>query len=193
MLFKVNPDKHVIRALIQFWDPDRVVFTLKHFELTPTLEEICYFTSLKYRGRGQIIPHSQSGKKFLRYFGLKIGKKLRCFKHNWAFLDYLYEMSPAICSDARASTVWLSTRNGPEREIPEYQVWLRKDRNNISLEGKQGCEDIGTMIWIRYSHLGTKVVTSAMWAQMETILQYLDDAGVGPSNVGASSSLPPPA
>ena len=34
MLFKVNPDKHMIRALIQFWDPDRVVFTFKDFELT---------------------------------------------------------------------------------------------------------------------------------------------------------------
>ena len=49
MLFKVNPDKHVIRALIQFWDPDRVVFAFKDFEMTPTLEEICYFTSLKYQ------------------------------------------------------------------------------------------------------------------------------------------------
>ena len=48
MLFKVNPDKHVIRALIQFWDPDRVVFAFKDFEMTLTLEEICYITSLKY-------------------------------------------------------------------------------------------------------------------------------------------------
>ncbi|KAH0665699.1 hypothetical protein KY285_026905 [Solanum tuberosum] len=92
MLFKVNPDKHMIRALIQFWDPDRVVFAFKDFELTPTLEEICYFTSLKYRGKGQIIPHSQSGMKFLRYLGLKNEKKLQCFEHNWVSLDYLYEM-----------------------------------------------------------------------------------------------------
>jgi len=67
------------------------VFAFKDFELTHTLEEICYFTSLKYRGRGQIIPHSQSGKKFLRYLGLKNEKKLRYFEHNWVSLDYLYE------------------------------------------------------------------------------------------------------
>ncbi|KAG5570297.1 hypothetical protein H5410_060063 [Solanum commersonii] len=77
---KVNPNKHVSRALIQFWDPDCVVFAFKEFELTPTLEEICYFTSL-----------NQSGKKFLRYLGLKNEKKLRCFEHNWVSLDYLYE------------------------------------------------------------------------------------------------------
>ncbi|KAH0737449.1 hypothetical protein KY290_036154 [Solanum tuberosum] len=81
----------MIRVLIQFWDPDRVVFAFKNFEPTPTLEEICYFTSLKYRERGQTIPHSQSRKKFLRYLGLKNGKKLRCFEHNWVSLDYLYE------------------------------------------------------------------------------------------------------
>ena len=64
MLFKVNPDKHMIRALIQFWDPDRVVFTFKEFELTPTLEEIYYFTSLKYRGKGQIFLIVNQGRNF---------------------------------------------------------------------------------------------------------------------------------
>ncbi|KAH0670531.1 hypothetical protein KY290_025951 [Solanum tuberosum] len=82
--------------------------------------------------------------------------------------------------------------DGPEREIPEYQVWLREDCNSMSLEGEKGFEDIGTMIWIRHSHLGTKVVTPEMWAQMETIMQYLDNVGAGLSNVGASFSLPPP-
>ncbi|KAH0632986.1 hypothetical protein KY284_035772 [Solanum tuberosum] len=86
----------------------------------------------------------------------------------------------------------MDIENGPEREIPEYQVWLREDRNNMSPEGEQGFENIGTTIWIRHSHLGTKVVTPEIWAQMETIMQYLDNAGAGPSNVGASSSLPPP-
>ncbi|XP_059309469.1 uncharacterized protein LOC132060442 [Lycium ferocissimum] len=90
-LFQIAPDKHVIRTLLQFWDPNRVVFKFKDFELTPTLEEISYFTNLKYQGKGQIIPHSQSGKKFLCYFGLKNTKKLRCFENNWVSLDYLYE------------------------------------------------------------------------------------------------------
>ena len=83
--------------------------------------------------------------------------------------------------------------NGPEKEIPEYHVWFQEGRNSISSEGEQGFEDIGTTIWIRHSRLGTKIVTPEMWAQMENIMRYLDNAGAGPSNVGASSSLPPPA
>ncbi|KAH0655787.1 hypothetical protein KY285_030669 [Solanum tuberosum] len=415
LLFKITPDKHVIRALIQFWDPDRVVFAFKDFELTPTLEEILYFTSLKYQRMGQIIPHSQSGKKFLRYLGLKNEKKLRCFENNWVSLDYLYErygrsnsykmfrkefsctqvhwqvrrpitfavallgtlvfprehgyISTCICSVARVlfegvdgeeltvvpmilaeifralgkckrgesnffegcnlllqmwvmehfhqrknmddicfsninhinsfydrmkefvypvgtddwyeflahrtsdqiqwkypllprSPAYIRCRgfyyieliglkglqpyapvrvlqqfgqaqiiplranmrnseisfgpnlevprakeilhewdniltidigNGPEKEIPEYQVWFQEGRNSISSEGEQGFEDIGMTIWIRHSRLGTKIVTPEMWAQMENIMRYLDNAGAGPSNVGASSSLPPPA
>ncbi|KAG5629616.1 hypothetical protein H5410_001333, partial [Solanum commersonii] len=244
-----------------FWDPDRVVFAVKDFELTPKLEEICYFISLK--------------KKFLRYLGLKNEKKLRCFKHNWVSLDYLYErygrsdsykffrkefsctyvhwqarrpiafavallgtlvfprehghISTCICSwlkyflkkyfellgnvkEGRQTSLkvaiffykcgargilhkWnniltIDIGNRPEREIPEYLVWLREDRNS-SLEGEQGFEDIGTTIWIRHSHLGTKVITPEMWAQMKNIMQYLDNAGAGPKNVRVSSSLPP--
>ncbi|KAH0689136.1 hypothetical protein KY289_016494 [Solanum tuberosum] len=63
----------------------------------------------------------------------------------------------------------------------------------MSPEGKQGLEDIGTTIWIRNSYLGTKVITPEMWGQMEIVMQYLDNAGVGTRNMGASSSLPPPA
>ena len=82
---------------------------------------------------------------------------------------------------------------GLEREIPEYQVGLREDRNSMSPEGEQGFEDIGTKIWIRHFHLGTKAVTPEMWAQMESIMEYLDNAREGPNNVEASPSLPPPA
>ncbi|KAG5606437.1 hypothetical protein H5410_027929 [Solanum commersonii] len=252
---------------------------------------------------GQIIPHNQSGKKFLRYLGLKNEKKLRCFKNNWVSLDYLYErygrsnsyklfrkefsctqvhwqvrrpitfavallgtlvfprehgyISTCICSVARvpfegvdgeeltvvpmilaeifrdlgkckrresnffegcnlllqmwamehfhqlprASEIlheWdniltIDIGNGPEKEIPEYQVWFQEGRNNISSEGEQGFEDIGTTIWIRHSRLGTKIVTPEIWAQMENIMRYLDNAGAKPSNVGASSSLLLPA
>ncbi|KAG5587261.1 hypothetical protein H5410_047695 [Solanum commersonii] len=159
---------------------------------------------------GQIIPHSQSGKKFLRYLGLKNEKKLRCFENNWVSLDYLYErygrsdsykLFRKEFSFPRAREIlheWdniltIDIGNGPEKEIPEYRVWFQEGRNSISSEGEQGFEDIGTTIWIRHSRLGTKIVTPEMWAQMENIMRYLDNAGAGPSNVGASSSLPPPA
>ncbi|KAH0699029.1 hypothetical protein KY284_013244 [Solanum tuberosum] len=85
----------------------------------------------------------------------------------------------------------IDIENRPEREISEYQVWLREDHHNMSLEGEQCFEDIRTTIWIRHSYLGTKVITPEMWGQMETIIQYLDNAGAGPSNIGASFSLPP--
>ncbi|KAK4348258.1 hypothetical protein RND71_034597 [Anisodus tanguticus] len=55
-LFDIFPDQHLVRALIHFWDPDRVVFRFGDFEMTPTFEEIGYFTNLIYRGKGQIIP-----------------------------------------------------------------------------------------------------------------------------------------
>ncbi|KAK4345090.1 hypothetical protein RND71_035266 [Anisodus tanguticus] len=80
--FDISPDQHLVKALIRFWDPDRVVFKFRDFEITPTLEEINYFTNLIYQGRGQISPHGQSGKKFLRHLGLKNTKELWCFKNN---------------------------------------------------------------------------------------------------------------
>ncbi|KAK4375224.1 hypothetical protein RND71_005901 [Anisodus tanguticus] len=90
-LFDISPDQHLVKTLIWFWDPDRVVFKFRDYEITHTLEEINYFTNLIYQGRGQIIPHNQSGKKFLRYLGLKNTKELRCFENNWVSSDYLYE------------------------------------------------------------------------------------------------------
>ncbi|KAK4372947.1 hypothetical protein RND71_008331 [Anisodus tanguticus] len=46
---------------------------------------------LPEKGRGQIIPHGQSGMKFLRYLELKNTKELRYFENNWVSLDYLSE------------------------------------------------------------------------------------------------------
>lgn len=83
-------------------------------------------------------------------------------------------------------------RKWTRKRIPEYQVWLREDRSNISPEGEQGFEDVGTTIWLRNFHLGTKIVTLETWARMENIMQYLNNVGARPSNVGVSSSLPPP-
>lgn len=47
------------------------------------------------------------------------------------------------------------------------------------------------MLWIRHSHLETKVITPEMLIQMEKIMQYLDYTGVWPGNVEVSSSLVP--
>ncbi|KAK4372927.1 hypothetical protein RND71_008311 [Anisodus tanguticus] len=58
-LFDISPDQHLVRALIRFWDLDRVIFKFRDFEITSTLEEINYFTDLIYQGRGQIILHER--------------------------------------------------------------------------------------------------------------------------------------
>uniref|UniRef100_M0ZZK2 Uncharacterized protein n=1 Tax=Solanum tuberosum TaxID=4113 RepID=M0ZZK2_SOLTU len=72
---------------------------------------------------GQIIPHSQSGKKFLRYLGLKNEKKLRCFENNWVSLDYLYERAREVLHEWD-NILTLDIGTGPEKEIPEYQVFF---------------------------------------------------------------------
>ncbi|XP_060214272.1 uncharacterized protein LOC132641343 [Lycium barbarum] len=84
---------------------------------------------------------------------------------------------------------------GPAEGIPEYYAWLQEDYGNInpSPAGEAGFEDIGKTIWKRHSRLGTMVITPEMWAQMANIMQYLENAGAGPSNDGASFSFSPPA
>lgn len=63
MLF-VEPNRYMIMALLKFWDPARLVFKFRDFELTPTLEEIGGFVNLPFQGRQMIVPHTQSPKKF---------------------------------------------------------------------------------------------------------------------------------
>ncbi|KAF3675341.1 hypothetical protein FXO37_05928 [Capsicum annuum] len=46
---------HIVKALLKFWDPTRVVFKFKDFELAPIIEEIGGFTNLKYQGWGILV------------------------------------------------------------------------------------------------------------------------------------------
>ncbi|PHU00709.1 hypothetical protein BC332_30496 [Capsicum chinense] len=61
--------------------------------------------------------------------------------------------------------------------IPEYQVWVREYRGDISPspEGEQGFEDIEITIRIRHFCLVTIVVMPEIWAQMASIIQYLNN------------------
>lgn len=56
-LMYIAPDRYLIKSLLKFWDPAKVVFRFKDFELTPTLEEICGFTELLFQGRKMLLPH----------------------------------------------------------------------------------------------------------------------------------------
>ncbi|KAH0723826.1 hypothetical protein KY289_006870 [Solanum tuberosum] len=47
-LIFVIPNPHLIRALLEFWDPMRIVFKFVDFDLAPTIEEISGFIDLSY-------------------------------------------------------------------------------------------------------------------------------------------------
>ncbi|KAH0716722.1 hypothetical protein KY290_012990 [Solanum tuberosum] len=63
-LISVESDRHLIKALLQFWDSERLVFKFRDFELTPTIKEIGGFLGLPYRDREMIVPHKPSPREF---------------------------------------------------------------------------------------------------------------------------------
>lgn len=77
-LIYIPSDRHIVKALLKFWDPIIFMFNFKDFELTPTIEEIGKFTYLKYQGWGMMLPCKQSRKKFLHLLGLRNNLKLAC-------------------------------------------------------------------------------------------------------------------
>ncbi|KAH0670744.1 hypothetical protein KY289_025237 [Solanum tuberosum] len=77
-LLFVVPDRYMIMALLKFWDPARLVFKFRNFELTPTLEEIIGFVNLPCHGRQMIMLHKRSPKKFLKSLGLKRNMEIDC-------------------------------------------------------------------------------------------------------------------
>ena len=48
-LISVESDRHLIKALLKFWDTERLVFKFKDLELTPTIEEVGGFVVLIQR------------------------------------------------------------------------------------------------------------------------------------------------
>ncbi|KAK4713689.1 hypothetical protein R3W88_019596 [Solanum pinnatisectum] len=83
--------------------------------------------------------------------------------------------------------MWISEISfGSNFKVPITKEILHEWINIIKIDIGNG---YWMTFWIRHSRLGTKIVTS----QMEKIIQYLNNEGVEPSNVGTSSSLPSPA
>lgn len=60
-------ESQLIRALLQFCDPSRMVFKLSNFELIPKIEEISGFIKLSYHECKMIIPYKPSLKDFLEW------------------------------------------------------------------------------------------------------------------------------
>ncbi|KAH0655330.1 hypothetical protein KY285_030212 [Solanum tuberosum] len=89
-LISIESDRHLIKALLKFWDSERLVFKFRDFELTPTIEEIGGFLGLPYRDREMIVPHKPSPRSFLKQMGMCHNPNLLCLKEGWISLEFLY-------------------------------------------------------------------------------------------------------
>ncbi|KAH0655656.1 hypothetical protein KY285_030538 [Solanum tuberosum] len=70
-LMFVIPNPHVIRVLLEFWDPVMMVFKFVDFDLTPTIEEISGFIDLPYHECEIMVPYKPSSREFLKSLGMK--------------------------------------------------------------------------------------------------------------------------
>ncbi|KAH0633058.1 hypothetical protein KY284_035844 [Solanum tuberosum] len=57
-LIPVTRDPQLIKALLNFWDPMKMVFKFVDFELVPTIEEISDFMDLSYHVCERLYPIS---------------------------------------------------------------------------------------------------------------------------------------
>ena len=53
----VIPNPHLTRALLEFWDPVRMVFKFTDCNLTPTIKEISGFIDLPYHECQMMVPY----------------------------------------------------------------------------------------------------------------------------------------
>ncbi|XP_027083585.1 uncharacterized protein [Coffea arabica] len=70
-LLNITPNVAIIRALLEFWDPDGSVFSFGECELTPTLEEIEGFLQVPGKGHPMVFPTNGTREQFCRFLGLK--------------------------------------------------------------------------------------------------------------------------
>ncbi|KAH0633191.1 hypothetical protein KY284_035977 [Solanum tuberosum] len=89
-LIFVIPNPHLIRALLEFWDPVRMVFKFVDFDLAPTIEEISGFIDMSYHECEMIVPYKPSSKEFLQSLGMKSNPTLPSLSLGWIHFDFLY-------------------------------------------------------------------------------------------------------
>ncbi|KAH0738533.1 hypothetical protein KY290_037238 [Solanum tuberosum] len=89
-LIFVIPNPHLIRALLEFWDPMRMVFKFVDFDLAPTIEEISGFIDMPYHECEMIVPYKPSSKEFLQSLGMKSNPTLPSLSLGWIHFDFLY-------------------------------------------------------------------------------------------------------
>ncbi|KAH0781777.1 hypothetical protein KY290_001375 [Solanum tuberosum] len=89
-LIFVIPNLHLIRALLEFWDPVRMVFKFVDFDLAPTIEEISGFIDMSYHECEMIVPYKPSSREFLKSLGMKSNPTLPSLDLGWIHFDFLY-------------------------------------------------------------------------------------------------------
>ncbi|KAH0651760.1 hypothetical protein KY284_031672 [Solanum tuberosum] len=70
-LIFVITNPHLIRALLEFWDPMRMIFKFVDFDLAPTIEEISGFINLPYHDCEMLVLYKPSSKEFRKSLGMK--------------------------------------------------------------------------------------------------------------------------
>ncbi|KAH0724917.1 hypothetical protein KY284_000782 [Solanum tuberosum] len=88
MFVILNP--HLIRALLEFWDPVRMVFKFVDFDLAPTIEEISGFIDMPYHECEMIVLYKPSSREFLQSLGIKSNPTLPSLDLGWIHFDFLY-------------------------------------------------------------------------------------------------------
>ena len=89
-LIFVTPNPHLTRALLEFWDPVRMVFKFTNCNLTPTIEEISGFIDLLYHECQMMVPYKPSSWEFLKSMGMKSNPTWTSLDLGWTRLDFLY-------------------------------------------------------------------------------------------------------
>ncbi|KAH0669519.1 hypothetical protein KY285_023686 [Solanum tuberosum] len=89
-LIFVIPNPHLIRALLEFWDPVGMVFKFVDFDLAPTIEEISGFIDLPYYECEMLVPYKPSSREFLKNLGMKSNPTLPFLDLGWIHFDFLY-------------------------------------------------------------------------------------------------------
>ncbi|KAK4713540.1 hypothetical protein R3W88_019447 [Solanum pinnatisectum] len=89
-LIIVIPNPHLIRALLEFWDPMRMVFKFVDFDLASTIEEISSFIDLSYHECEMLVPYKPSSREFLQSLGIKPNRTLPSLDLGWIHFDFLY-------------------------------------------------------------------------------------------------------
>ncbi|KAK4733721.1 hypothetical protein R3W88_007982 [Solanum pinnatisectum] len=89
-LVSVESDRHLIKLLLKFWDPERLVLKFKDFEPTPMIEEIGGFLGLPYKKREMIVPHKLTPRSFLKQMGMHHNPSLICLKEGWISVEFIY-------------------------------------------------------------------------------------------------------